>query len=222
PLVGNSLWMGVPLRDVLDEAGVGAGAVDVVFRCADGYSSSLPLDAAKDPNVLLAVAQNRHPLEWEHGFPCRLRAPAFYGVKNPKWITGIEVVGRDHVDYWTARGWSDVAAVRTQSRIDGVGRDSRVGRPIWITGVAWAGTRGVSKVEVSIHGGERWGEAVLNPPLSKLSWVQWAFRWTPERAGDIELLCRATDGGGALQDPNSRPPHPSGASGYHEVVTRVS
>lgn len=220
-LVGNSLWRGVRLGDVLDAAEVKPGAVDVVFRCADGYTSSLPIDAARHPTAILAIAQNRQPLAWEHGFPCRLRAPGYYGVKNAKWLTAIEVVGRDHVDYWTARGWSDVAAVRTQSRIDTLGKDLRARTATWIAGVAWAGLRGVSKVEVSVDGGRSWQDATLRAPLSPASWVQWAYRWQPERPGSYQIMCRATDGDGRRQEEAVRPPHPSGATGYHEVFARV-
>lgn len=220
-LIGNSLWTGVRLQDVLDEAVVEPDAVDVVFHCADGYTSSLPVAAVRDPSVILAIAQNGRPLAWEHGFPCRVRAPAFYGVKNAKWVTTIEIVGADHADYWTVRGWTDVAAVRTQSRIDTVGSAAQIGRPVWIAGVAWAGGRGISKVQVSVDGGSSWHETVLNPPLSPLSWVQWAYRWMPEREGGHRILCRATDGAGELQDPKPSPPHPSGATGYHAVDARV-
>ena len=88
-----------------------------MFRCADGYASSLPLRAALDPSVLLAIAQNGEPLAWEHGFPCRVRAPAFYGVKNAKWLQEIELVPFEFKDYWTIRGWSDTAVVRTESPV---------------------------------------------------------------------------------------------------------
>ena len=220
-LVGNSSWTGVRLREILDAAQLHSGARDVVFRCADGYSSSLPIAAARDPSVMLAIAQNRQPLSWEHGFPCRVRAPRFYGVKNAKWLTAVEVVGRDHVDYWTARGWSDVAQVRTQSRIDTVGNLLRAGAVTWIAGVAWAGSREISKVEVSVDGGKTWRSAMLRTPLSPLAWVQWAYRWSPERPGDYRIMCRATDRDGVVQDTAVRPPHPAGATGYHQVFARV-
>ncbi|MGH2651261.1 MAG: molybdopterin-dependent oxidoreductase, partial [Actinomycetota bacterium] len=138
-LVGSSAWTGVRLGEVLSRAGILDSAVDVVFRCSDGYSDSIPVDAAFDPSVILAVAQNGRPLTWEHGFPCRVRVPEVYGMKNVKWLEEIEVVGRDYRGYWEQRGWSDVATVRTQSRIDVVGPGIRVGEPGWIAGVAWAG-----------------------------------------------------------------------------------
>ncbi|MGH2655458.1 MAG: molybdopterin-dependent oxidoreductase [Actinomycetota bacterium] len=221
-LVGSSNWTGVRLRDVLAAAGLHGDAVEVVFRCADGYSASLPVSAGLDPSVLVAIGQNGRPLAWEHGFPCRVRAPAFYGVKNAKWVEAVEVLARPYDDYWTRRGWSELAVVRTQSRIDTVGNEPAAGRPTWIAGVAWAGGRGLSRVEVSVDGGQSWTPASLAAPLSALAWTRWAYRWTPERRGRYRVACRAADGEGRLQDAVARPPHPSGASGYHTVEVEVA
>lgn len=220
-LVGSSSWTGVRLGEVLSSAGLRDSAADVVFRCADGYSDSIPVLAAFDPSVILAIAQNGRPLTQEHGFPCRLRAPAIYGMKNAKWVEEIEVTGQDYLGYWEERGWSDVATVRTQSRIDTVGSEPMVGQPTWIAGVAWAGVRRVNRVEVSVDGGDCWLPARLNTPLSPIAWTQWAYRWTPPRSGTHRVLCRAIDGTGRIQDPTERPPHPDGASGYHEAVLSV-
>ncbi|MGH2695662.1 MAG: molybdopterin-dependent oxidoreductase [Actinomycetota bacterium] len=221
-LVGSSRWTGVRLGEVLSRAGVREGAVDVVFRCADGYAASLPVSAAHDPGVLLAVGQNGRALEWEHGFPCRVRAPGFYGVKNPKWVEAIEVVDRAHRDYWTLRGWSEEAIVRTQSRIDVVTPAPTAGRPGWIAGVAWAGTRGVADVEVSVDGGTTWRRATLSPSVSTLAWTRWAYRWVPTRPGRHTVMSRAVDRAGGIQEEVDRPPHPSGASGYHTFAVDVA
>jgi hypothetical protein len=75
PLIGNTRWTGVRLRDLLRSAGVQPGAVDVVFGCADGYDVSIPLARAMQPTALLAVGQNRRALTREHGFPCRRPRP---------------------------------------------------------------------------------------------------------------------------------------------------
>jgi DMSO/TMAO reductase YedYZ molybdopterin-dependent catalytic subunit len=222
-LVGHSLWGGVRLRDVLEAAGLRPGVVDLVFRAADGYSDSIPSELALDPSVLLAVAQNRRPLRQEHGFPCRLRVPPIYGMKNVKWIESIEAVASDYKGYWQRRGWSDIATVRTQSRIDVAGNDgsARVDEPTWIAGVAWAGSRGVSRVEVSTDGGESWRAATLREPVGPLSWRQWALHWTPARSGDVEIVCRAVDGSGEVQTASTAPPHPAGATGLHAVTVEV-
>jgi DMSO/TMAO reductase YedYZ molybdopterin-dependent catalytic subunit len=223
-LVGHSLWGGVRLADVLDEAGMQPGGVDVVFRAADGYSDSIPVDVARDPSVILAVAQNRRPLTREHGFPCRLRVPPIYGMKNVKWVESIEVVSSDYAGYWQQRGWSDRATVRTQSRIDVAGDDlgATSGVPTWIAGVAWAGDRGIERVEVSTDGGETWNEARLRQTIGPLSWRQWVYRWEPAQQGSVSVMCRATDGTGETQTQDRVPPHPAGATGYHTVTVEVA
>jgi DMSO/TMAO reductase YedYZ molybdopterin-dependent catalytic subunit len=223
-LVGHSLWGGVRLVDLLEEAGMRPGAVDVVFRATDGYSDSIPVEVARDPSVILAVAQNRRPLTREHGFPCRVRVPPIYGMKNVKWIESIEVVSSDYSGYWQQRGWSDRATVRTQSRIDVAGDDLRAtsGIATWIAGVAWAGDRGVRGVEVSTDGGETWSEARLRQAIGPLSWRQWVYRWRPSQQGSVTVMCRATDGSGETQTQNRVPPHPAGATGYHTVTVEVA
>ena len=195
-----------------------------VARAADGYSDSIPLEVARDPSVILAVSQNRRPLTREHGFPCRLRVPPIYGMKNVKWIESLEVVGADYEGYWQQRGWSDTAVVRTQSRIDvaGVDGSARTGEATWIAGVAWAGDRGVQRVEVSTDGGDTWAEARLRDAIGPLSWRQWVLEWTPERAGAAVIVCRATDGTGATQTEHNAPPHPAGATGWHHVEVTVT
>jgi len=215
-LIGTSLWGGVRLRDVLDAAGVGDGVVDLVLRGADRYSDSIPLDVAKNEHVLIAVSQNGEPLTQAHGFPCRLRVPAIYGMKNVKWLESIELVNHDYKGYWMDRGWSDSAVVKTESRIDVLGDDgsANVGEDTWIAGVAWAGERGISKVEVSTDGGGTWAEAMLKEPINERMWRFWAYRWTPSDAGEAQIVCRATDGDGAVQTMRETEPHPSGASGY--------
>ena len=222
-LVGSSLWGGVRLADVLAAARVGDGAVDVVFSAADGYSDSIPIELARDPSVLLAVAQNRSPLTQEHGFPCRLRVPAIYGMKNVKWLSSIEVVGSDYLGYWQERGWSDDAVVHTESRIVVAGEDGSAtrGEPTWVAGVAWAGARGISKVEVSVDGGGSWSEARLKKPIAPYAWRLWAFRWRPKDGGTALVVARATDGAGRVQIARRAPPHPAGATGYPSVEVSV-
>jgi hypothetical protein len=145
-------------------------------------------------------------------------------MKNVKWIRSIEAVSSDYRGYWQRRGWSDTATVRTQSRIDVAGDDGQAqpGSQTWIAGVAWAGDRGIQRVEVSTDGGSTWNDAILRTPVGPLSWRQWALRWTPERSGTVEVVCRATDGLGEVQTSATAAPHPAGATGLHRVTVEVA
>jgi hypothetical protein len=114
--------------------------------------------------------------------------------------------------------------VRTQSRIDVAGENlsARSGEDTWIAGISWAGGRGISKVEVSTDGGETWNEARLKEPIAEDAWTLWAYRWTPEGNGAVEVVCRSTDGEGRVQTDEEEPPHPAGATGYHRVTVQVT
>ena len=220
PLVGSSRWEGVRLAELLARATPKPGASTLVVRCADGYSAGIPLAAARHPSALAAIAQDGEALTREHGFPCRLRLPALYGMLNPKWVTSIDLVDRPYLGYWARQGWTPTALVRTQSRIDAPTR-VRAGEPTWIAGVAWAGIRGIRRVDVSLDRGRTWRPTRLHQPLSPWAWTQWGYRWTPQRAGRQAVQCRAIDGEGTVQDATYRAPHPSGASGYHRVEIEV-
>lgn len=221
PLVGCSRWEGVPLADLLDRARPRPSADTLIVRCADGYSAGIPIEAATHRSALVAIAQDGASLSREHGFPCRVRVPALYGMLNPKWVASIELAERRYRGYWAQQGWSPTAVVRTESRID-TPRRARAGTGTWIAGIAWAGIRGIRRVEISTDGGASWQDADLHRPLSPWAWTQWAHRWTPPRPGRYQVTCRATDGSGALQDAARRPPHPSGASGFHQVEVSVA
>jgi DMSO/TMAO reductase YedYZ molybdopterin-dependent catalytic subunit len=219
-LMSTAKWIGVPLPLVLDRAGVQAGAVEVVFHAAGGYSDSLSIDQAMDPSTLIAIGMNDHVLPRAHGFPARVLSTGTYGMKNPKWLMSIEVVNRPYVGYWERRGWSKQAIVKTESRIDVPSSGADVPDSVTIAGVAFAGDRGISKVEVSTDGGSTWTAAALKSPLSQLTWRLWLYNWKPSLAGQAGILVRAYDGAGALQTERLAAPHPDGASGYDAITVR--
>ncbi len=214
-LIGNALWRGVRLRDVLERAVLREGVVDIVLRAADGYTDSIALDRALRDGTVLVYQMNSEPLTPTHGFPLRLIVPGIYGMKNVKWITGIEAVDYDFKGYWQKRGWNDKAEYKTMSRIDVP--DSTVKGSADIAGIAFAGDRGIAKVEVSTDGGRTWEAAEMKEPFSPFSWVLWRKVWTPSQSGDYRLKVRATDGTGTVQTAQYAPPDPDGAAGYHEV-----
>ena len=213
-LISNAKWTGVPLATLLNQAGLQANANYVVFRCADGYTVGIPIERALEPGALLAYKMNDAMLPTEHGFPLRAIVPGIYGMMNAKWITAIEVTDQVYLGYWQERGWSNDARIKTTSIIYYPTPNAQVHGPTPIAGVAFAGDRGISKVEVSVDGGNSWNEAKLKSPRSPYSWVLWAYQWTPTTTGTANIVVRATDGKGQLQDPAGVQPFPDGASGY--------
>ena len=222
-LVGNAKWLGVPLTDVLDRAGVQQGADQIVGRSVDGFTIGFPTEVAFDGReALVAVGMNDEPLPFDHGFPARLVVAGLYGyVSATKWLADIELTTWDAFDaYWVPKGWAKEGPIKTQSRIDTPQANARLGagtRPI--AGVAWAPGRGISRVEVQVDEGG-WQEATLSEPLSKESWRQWSLNWEAG-SGTHTVQVRATDGNGDTQTTMPRPPRPDGATGYHTISVVV-
>lgn len=214
-LIGTAQWTGLPLAQLLAEAGVQPAAVDLRFHAADDYEDSVPVARGLDPDNLVVVGMNGAPLPDDHGFPARLIIPNIYGMKNVKWLDRIELVGEDFRGYWETRGWSDDATVHIWGRIDAPGDGATwTPGPQTATGVAAAGDRGVARVEVSLDDGATWRDAVLEPALNPpLTWVRWAhpFDATP---GTHTLRLRATDGAGAVMDEAARDTLPDGPTGW--------
>lgn len=218
PLISTALWRGVPLARMLERAGPLPEGARVSFLAADGYSSSVPLAVALARPAMVAYAMNGQPLPRSHGYPARVLLPGRYGMKCPKWLRGIRLVGDDDRGYWESRGWSDSAIVKTASRIDLPRRGAVVpaGR-LPAGGIAFAGDRGVAGVEVSLDGGRSWARAATRPPLSPWTWVLWTWeaRLPP---GQHELRVRAVDGRGEVQSEVVADPLPDGASGHHTIA----
>jgi DMSO/TMAO reductase YedYZ molybdopterin-dependent catalytic subunit len=141
---------------------------------------------------------------------------------NAKWITEIEVTDQVYLGYWQERGWSNDARIKTTSIIYNAPSNVQMNSSTPIAGVAFAGDRGISKVEVSVDGGSTWNEATLKPPRSPYAWVLWAYDWKPTAAGTANIVVRATDGKGQLQDSTVTQSFPDGASGYPSAQVTVS
>lgn len=220
---GTARWLGVPLADVLKEAGVKPQADQLVSRSVDGWTCGTPMAEVMDGrDAMIVVGMNGEPLPVEHGFPARLVVPGLYGfVSATKWVTDLELTTFDAFDaYWVKRGWAKKAPIKTMARIDtpkGLSRPAA--GPVMIGGVAWAIHRGVKGVEVQIDGGP-WQAATLGLTPTADTWCQWKFSWdaTP---GNHTIACRATDGTGAAQTDVRANPIPDGASGWHSIVVLV-
>ncbi len=223
-LIGNQRWTGVRLADLLRPAGIQPAGRWVLFEALDGYTESLPIEVALHPDTWVAHGMGGSPLPSEHGYPARLLVGDRFGMKQPKWLHRIVVAEADQPGYWEQRGWDDEAFVKTMSRIDFPTDQAAVsaGTPLTIYGVAYAGDRGIGRVEVTT-GGESgpWQAAELEdasqPPLGPLTWVRWRVEMPPPAEGAFEVIVRAADGTGAVQDGRETPPAPAGATGWHRV-----
>jgi DMSO/TMAO reductase YedYZ molybdopterin-dependent catalytic subunit len=223
--VGTAEWTGVPLRAVLDDAGVRSDAVDIVFAGADhgvdggveqDYERSLSVDDALADDVLLAYEINGVPLPPQHGAPLRLVVPGWYGMTNVKWLTSITAVTEPFAGYQNAQGYrfkrdaddpgDPVTRMRPRALMIPPGVPDFMTRrrfvapgDVDVRGRAWSGCAPIVAVEVSADEGLTWEQAGLDPPLGPYAWRGWSWTWRPSRAGDYELWCRARDESGAEQ-----------------------
>jgi DMSO/TMAO reductase YedYZ molybdopterin-dependent catalytic subunit len=223
-LIGTARWIGVPLAELLREAGVHPDADQVIGESVDGFTAGFPTEVALDGrDALVALGMGGRTLPGAHGYPARLIVPGLYGyVSATKWLAEIRLTRfADEDGFWVPRGWSRLGPIKTQSRIDvpGDGADLAAGaQPI--AGVAWAPHRGIERVEVRVDDGP-WQRAELGRVASADTWVQWRLRWdaTP---GDHTIEVRATDGDGHVQTARRSRPDPDGATGHHTIEVSVS
>src|SRR5438477_1880661 len=224
-LMSTGQFTGVRLHDLIRMAVPASSVTYARFKARDGYTESLPLSLISGaPEILVAYALDGAPLPTGHGFPARILVPGHYGMKGPKWLDSIELASQDDGGYWESEGWDRIALVKTTARFD-VPKDgdiAKAGEAVRLLGVAFAGTRGISKVEYSTDGGKNWSAADLGAPLSGLTWVLWHASWIPRQAGAHVLQVRAVDGTGVPQQATASASYPSGASGYHTIRVNVS
>ncbi|MBI1917971.1 MAG: sulfite oxidase [Planctomycetes bacterium] len=245
--VGHAEWTGVPLRLLLEEAGVRPGAVEVLFEGTDSgtetdhpevmpFARSLPLAKALSPDTLVVYRMNGESLEPRHGFPLRLFVPGWYGVASVKWLRRIEVIDRpfkgyyQSVKYTIQRRGSDegvetviIGPMEVKSEVLRPRSGAVLGvGPNRLTGVAWAGEEAVARVEVSTDGGGSWGDAALVGPQAEYSWTLWEYLWEAAEPGEYTLLARAISASGKVQ-PAGHDPLCGGYLIHHSrpVVVRV-
>lgn len=221
-LISTTYWTGVSLQDVLADAQVKSEASSLFITSGDGFYETVDLDLiASDERIMLCYAWDGNTLPVDHGFPLRIWLPDRYGMKQPKWIVGIEVTDEHKKGYWVERDWDEVAQVKATSVVDTVAVDAitEIGtqKLVPIGGIAFAGARGISKVEVRVSDVDNegtWHEAQLRAPLSETTWVMWRYDW-PFEAGSYKFEVRCLEADGTPQIEESRGNRPSGATGIH-------
>jgi DMSO/TMAO reductase YedYZ molybdopterin-dependent catalytic subunit len=223
PYIGNALWLGASLAALLREAGIRAGADQLMCTSVDGFTSGTPVQTVLDGrDALLAVGMNGQALPVAHGFPARMVVPGLYGyVSATKWVTDINVTTfAGNYGYWVGQGWAQQAPIKTESRIDVPNGTSQI-RPgrTSVAGVAWAQHKGIEAVEVRVDGGP-WQQARLAAVPGIDTWRQWVWEWDAT-SGNHVIEARATDRTGYTQTSAQEQPEPNGASGYPSVSVTV-
>lgn len=218
-LISTTRWTGTPLKRILEQLEIQPEGRYLKITAADGFDEYLDIAIPmNDESVILCYAWDGQPLKQKHGFPLRIHIPNLYGMKQPKWITAIEVVDEWQEGYWVRRGWSRDAIVRTTSVVDTVAtnnvyeQDDQTFVPVG--GIAYAAVRGITRVEVSVDN-EPWQEAQLRAPLSDRTWVIWRYDW-PFTPGRHTFRVRAVDGTEDPQIESRAGVRPDGATGVHE------
>ena len=214
-LLDNAVWTGVPVSGLLSEAAPRGEYATI--HAMDGYDEVVPIEGYLERG-LLVYAMNGETLPREHGFPVRLLMPGTWGKVNVKWIDRIEITEEEEEGYWGSRGWNGTAPMRTVAKLWSAEQE---GTEMHVGGHAYAGDRGISEVEVSIDGGESWEEAALSEALSDgATWRQWRYAFEAD-PGEYEVVVRAVDGEGSVQEGEEGSARPDGATGWMSRTVTV-
>jgi DMSO/TMAO reductase YedYZ molybdopterin-dependent catalytic subunit len=226
--VGNAEWTGVPLRTLLERAGLEENACELVLEGADrgrpskpplppgpiGYARSLSKQKALQPEVLIAYQMNGRDLSLDHGYPVRAIVPGHYGMASVKWLTRISAVREPFLGYWQTSDygyWDYVDGKPVRRAVGEMQVKAEIARPrmyevlapnqpYTVCGAAWAGETAVTEIAVSTDGGQTWAGAQWVDPVRRHAWRRWHFAWqTPEQPGKYTVLARATDARGTAQ-----------------------
>ena len=222
-VIGNAVWNGFRLRDLLLEVGIEPTVRFINWKAADGYTESLPLAQALENDVLLVYGMNNEALSQKHGFPLRVLIPGRLGMKQPRWITEISLSATDITGYWVERGWSKTAYAETMSRIDTPAESAvnlEAAKIREISGIAFSGEKTITRVEISSDGGTTWRDAELLPRRSKHAWQRWRSPWKPQ-AGSHQMVVRAY-ADGVMQSQATRDALPEASSGWHSFIANLS
>ena len=226
--MGNARWKGVRLKDVLDAAGVQAGAVQVGLRGLDVpasdktpvFQKSLQIDHARDGEVMIAYEMNGQPLPMLNGYPIRLVVPGWYATYWVKSLATVTVLDQPLKTFWMDKAYripdnpdaseepqhlAPATVPINQMAVHSIfvkpapGEQLRAGQRYELAGVANDGGSGIRQVEVSSDGGQTWSVATLGADLGKYSWRTWRSEWTPSAKGTYKLMVRATTTSGEKQ-----------------------
>ncbi len=220
--LGNALWTGTPLAPLIERAQPLKEAAHAVLHAADGYTTGHPLARLWNKENFFAYQMNGEDLPPDHGYPARVFIPGKFGMKQPKWVTRIQLVNQAYLGYWETRGWSDSSERLAHARFTDLEDGAKIsGKNFELTGYALGNLDGIQAVEISFDDGVSWQRTSLFSNPSPLTWAFWKYVWINPVPGTYRIRVRAIDGKGAAQDRDPQGIFPDGATGQQVLEVHV-
>jgi len=222
-LLGTATWKGFKVYDLLESLGIQDGASTVKYICADGYYTFNSLEELQNAEILGALYMNKDPIPPLYGFPLRIIFPGYFGVRQPGWIVGMELVDYEVQDYWSRSGWHTDSAMTIDSKIFFPPTNTKfpLGESVRIGGTAF-GSKRISSVEITLDEGKTW------MPASKIQsldldyvWIFWEVNFNPTTTGNITIRSRATAQDGSVQ-PESDKEYLNGTNSWPHITIFIA
>jgi len=221
--IGNARWTGTPLKPLLQRAAPSGEATHAAIYAADGFSTGHPLERLWNEENFLAYQMNGQDLPPVHGYPVRIFIPGKFGMKQPKWVTRIELVKKPYTGYWESQGWSDSCERWAQARFTDLKDGARIsGRNFEFAGYAIGNLDGIRAVEISFDDGNSWKPTTIFSNPSPIVWTFWRYVWENPSPGKYRIRVRAIDGKGRVEGPGPTSTFPSGATGQEVMKVTVA
>ncbi len=221
--IGNAKWTGTLLKPLLQRAAPSGEATHAAIYSADGFSTGHSLERLWNEENFLAYQMNGQDLLPVHGYPVRIFIPGKFGMKQPKWVTRIELVKKPHIGYWESQGWSDSCERWAHARFTDLKGGARIsGRDFQFFGYAIGNLDGIRAVEISFDDGKSWKPATIFSSPSPIVWTFWKFFWVRPKPGKYRIRVRAIDGKGRVEGPEPTSTFPSGATGQEVMNVTVT
>jgi len=220
--LGNARWTGTLLKPLLERAQPLPEAAHAILYAADGFSTGHPLERLWNEENFLAYKMNGEGLPPDHGYPARVFIPGKFGMKQPKWVTRIQMVNKAYLGYWETQGWSDVCERWAHARFTDLNDGAKIsGQNFELTGYALGNLDGVRAVEISFDDGATWQKTNLFSNPSSLTWAFWKFLWVRPQPGAYKIRVRSIDGKGRIEGPEPQGTFPEGATGQQMMNVTV-
>ncbi len=221
--IGNARWTGTALKPLLERASPAKNATQAIIYAVDGLSTGHPIERLWNDENLLAYGMNGEDLPPNHGYPVRIFIPGKFGMKQPKWVTRIELVDHAYLGYWEKQSWSDECERWAQARFSDLKDGARLtGSNLELTGYAIGNLDGIKAVEISFDDGKTWQETNLFSNPSPLTWAFWKYLWVNPLPGKYRLRVRSIDGQGRVEGPDPTGIFPDGATGQQALDVTVA